>query len=292
MGIDVGVRMRVVSLGLVLAIVATTAGVVRAEQDYFLSREHVAPGSTYLESDGGELAVEPADSPWETFIDPDKALPIDRFNLPGPFPIKQTSPELQTLVAGPSFRNQRNRIEVGAGFGYINSRWRHPFEISVEPTWLRNKNGESGDRHFRRVRTFGLVGLWYRASDWESTAFAATGFYDTQSDSFDNLEFGGAVSQTFGRRLTLSGNLLWGGDWTNGGSFNNALFGSLGASYNLGAGVRTGGFYEPDNDYTHDDDFGGFIAYQFLPFAEFIVNAGKNEFVLVRLMFSYALEQP
>lgn len=271
---------------------AATAGVVHAEQEYFLSREHVAPGNTYLESDAGEVAAEPADSAWETFIDPDEAMQADRFELPGPFPIVQTAPELQTLVAGPSFRNQKNRIEVGAGFGYINSRWRHPFEISVEPTWRRNKNADSGDRHFSRVRTFGLVGLWDRASDWESTSFAATGFYDTQSDSFDNLEFGGAVSQTFGRRLTLSGNLLWGGEWPDGGSFNNALFGSFGASYNLGAGVRSGGFYEPDNNYTQDNDFGGFIAYQFLPFAEFVVNAGKSEFVLVRLMFSYALERP
>lgn len=285
--------MRAVGLGLVLTtVLAATAGVVRAEQDYFISREQVAPGNTYLESDGGEVAAEPADSGWETFIEPDEAPPDDRFELPGPFAIKQSAPELQTLVAGPSFRNQKNRIEVGAGIAYVNSRWRHPFEISVEPTYRRNKNADSDNRHFSRVRTFGLVGLWDRASDWESTSLAATGFYDTQSDSFDNLEFGGALSQTFGRRLTLSGNLLWGGEWPNGASFNNAFFGSFGASYNLGAGLRTGGFYEPDNNYTHDDDWGGFVSYQVLPFAEFVVNAGKNEFVLVRLMISYALERP
>lgn len=284
--------MRIIRFGLVLVVLVATAAVTRAEQDYFISREHVVPGNTYLESDGGVLADEPADSSWETFVDAEDALPDDRFELPGPFAIKRSAPELQTLVAGPSFRNQKNRIEVGAGFAYINSRWRHPFEISVEPTWRRNKNVDSDDRHFSRVRTFGLVGLWDRGSDWESTSFAATGFYDTQSDSFDNLEFGGAVSQTFGQRLTLSGNLLWGGEWPDGGSFNNALFGSFALSYNLGAGLRTGGFYEPDNNYTFDDDWGGFIAYQILPFAEFVVNAGKNDFVLVRLMFSYALERP
>jgi hypothetical protein len=42
----------------------------------------------------------------------------------------------------------------------------------------------------------------------------------------------------------------------------------------------------------HEDDWGGFVSYQFLPFAELNVSAGKNEFVLVRLMFSYALERP
>jgi hypothetical protein len=65
----------------------------------------------------------------------------------------------------------------------------------------------------------------------------------------------------------------------------------MGASYNLGAGVRLGGFYEPHNNISHDDDWGGFASYQFLPFAELNVNAGKSEFVLVRLMITYALER-
>lgn len=99
------------------------------------------------------------------------------------------------------------------------------------------------------------------------------------------------VSPTFGRRFTISGNLAWAGDWPEGGSFNNAAFGSIGASYNLGAGVRFGGFFEPDNNYTDENDFGGFISWQALPFAELVVNAGKHEFVLVRVMISYALER-
>jgi len=275
----------------ILILILGLPAIARAENDFFLSRDETLPAQTYLDSDGGELAKKPSASPWETFVEGEAPAP-ERFEIPGLFPIKQTSPELQTLVAGPTFRNQKNRIEVGAGFAYINSRWRFPFELSVEPTWRRNKNVSSDDRNFSRVRTFGLVGLWDRSSNWESTAFAVTGFYDTQNDSFNNLEFGGSISETFGRRLTLSGNLAWGGEWPNGGDFNNAAFGSIGVSYNVGAGVRAGGFYEPDNNYTHEDDFGGFISYQFLSFAELIVNAGKNDFVNVRLMFSYALERP
>jgi hypothetical protein len=40
-----------------------------------------------------------------------------------------------------------------------------------------------------------------------------------------------------------------------------------------------------------ENDFGGFVSWQLLPFAELAVNAGKHDFVLVRLMFSYALER-
>jgi len=154
------------------------------------------------------------------------------------------------------------------------------------------QNVQSDDRYFSRVRTFGLVSLWDRSSSWESTAFAGTIFYDTQSDSFNTLEVGGSVSEVIGRRLAISGNLVWGGDWPNGGEFNNAALGSIGVSYNFGAGVRGGGFYEPHNNLFHADDFGGFVSWQFLPFAEFNINAGKNEFVSARLMISYALQRP
>lgn len=277
---------------LALVLILGLAAIARAEQDVFLSRDETVPAETYLGSDGAELAKEAADSPWETYVGLEPPAP-DRFELPGFFPIRQTAPELQTLVVGPSFRNQKNRIEVGAGFAYINSRWRFPFELSVEPTYRRNKRVPSGERReFARVRTFGLVELWDRASSWESTAFALTAFYDWQDDSFDNLEFGASVSQNFGRRLSVTGNLAWGGDWPNGGSFNNAAFGSFSASYNLGAGLRIGGFYELDNNYTHEDDWGGFFSQQLLPFAELTVNAGKNEFVAIRLLISYALERP
>ena len=216
-----------------------------------------------------------------------------RPELPGPWSLKATTPEVQTLVAGPTFRNQESRIEVGAGFGYINSKWRFPFELSVEPTYRRNKNAPSDERDFGRVRTFGLVDLWNRSSSWESTSVAGTIFWDAQTNSFNTLEVGGSISETIGRRLSMSANVRWGGEWPHGGAqFNNAAIADLGTSYNLGAGVRTGGFYELDNNLFHEDDFGGFISYQFLPFAELNVNAGKNEFVSVRLMISYALERP
>jgi len=277
---------------LVLALVAAAY----AEADHFLTRDgNVSPGSTYLESDGAVQSDKPAASPWETWegeAPKGEAPKEERFEIPGLWPIKKTAPEVQTLVAGPTFRNQKNRIELGAGFAYINSKWRFPFELSVEPTWRRNKNVSSGDRNFSRVRTFGLVDVWDRSSAWESTSFAATAFYDTQNNSFNTLELGGSVSEVIGRRLAVSANLVWGGDWPQGASFENAAIGSFGTSYNLGAGVRLGGFYEPHNNLFHEDDWGGFASYQFLPWAEFNVNAGKHEFVLVRLMISYALERP
>jgi len=280
-------RVLLVPFGL-LALVATAYG----EADLFLVRDgNVPPGSTYLDSDGTVLSTKPVESPWDTWEE-GEAPPPGQFQLPGVWPIKQTAPEVQTLIFGPTFRNQANRIEVGAGFGYVNSKWRFPFELSVEPTWRRNKNAPSDDRNFARVRTFGLVDLWDRGSSWESTSFAGTVFYDAQNDSFNTLEVGGSVSEVIGRRLVFSGNLNWGGDWPHGGDFNNAAIGSLGVSYNLGAGVRGGGFFEPDNNLFHENDYGGFLSYQFLPFAELNVNAGKHDFVLVRLMISYALERP
>lgn len=281
--------MRLVPSVMMIVVVAVPA-TVRAEEDYFLSRSETVPARTYLESDGAVVSDKPAESPWDTFVG--EAVPEpNRLELPGLWPIRETSSELQTLVIGPTFRNQEDRIEVGAGVGYINARWRLPFELSVEPTWRRNKNTPSGERDFSRVRTFGLVELWSHGTDWGSTSIAATGFYDTQSDSFHTLELGGAVSQTIGRRLSLSGNVAWSGTWPHVGSFENAPFGSFGGSYNVGAGLRVGGFYEPHNKVIHDDDWGGFVSYQLLPFAELTVNAGKHEFVMVRLMISYALER-
>ncbi len=280
------------SIGWLPLLLCGLVSMAHGEADQYLTRDgNVSAGSVYTEADGVVDAAEPAESPWETFVDGEEP-PAERFELPGLWPIKQTSPELQTLVVGPTFRNQKNRIEVGAGFGYINSRWRFPFELSVEPTWRRNKNAAAGERNFSRVRTFGLVELWDRSSNWEATFVSGTVFWDTQSDSFDTLEVGAAVSQVIGRRLAISANLVWAGDWPRGAKFNNAAIGSFGASYNFGAGLRAGGFYEPHQNISGDDDWGGFASYQLLPFAELNVNAGKNEFVLVRLMISYALERP
>ena len=276
----------------VVFVVLALGTAARAEQEVFVARDSVPPAETYLESDGGVVSDEPEESPWDTFVE-GEAPPADRFELPGIWAIKQTSPELQTLVAGPTFRNQKYRTEVGAGFAYINSKYRFPFELSIEPTWRRNKNVPAGEeRDFARLRTFGLVEVWNRSSNWESTAVALTGFYGTQTNTFNTLEVGGSVSETIGRRLSLSANAVWGGDWFHGAPFVDGAIASFGASYNVGAGARFGGFYEPVNDLANEDDWGGFVSYQFLPFAEFIVNAGKHEFVLVRLLISYALERP
>lgn len=286
-------RHHVRALRLLPALLVGLAGVAYGEADYFLSRDgNVNPGSTYLESDGASESDTPVDSPWETFVDEEPAEEDERYQLPGLWEINRTAPSAQTLVAGPTFRNAAGRIEVGAGFGYVNSKWRFPFELSVEPTWRRNKNAPADDRQFRRIRTFGLVNLWNRASNWESTSFSATAFWDNQSSSFNTLEVGGAVSETIGRRWSVSADVRWGADWPNGGDVNHAVISAFGTSYNLGAGLRLGGFYEPYNQLFNDDDFGGFISYQFLPFAELNVNAGKGQFVGVRLMLSYALERP
>jgi hypothetical protein len=280
-------------LVLVPLLVLIAAARAFGEADQFLTRDgNNSPAQTYMDADGAVIADKPQESGWDSYVDEPETPAQERFQLPGIWPIKQTAPQVQSLVAGPTFRNQKNRIEIGAGFAYINSKWRFPFELSVEPTSRRNKNVPSDERNFSRVRTFGLVELWDRHSDWESTFVAGTIFYDTQSDSFNTLEIGGSVSEVIGRRLSISADLEWGGNWPRGAEFNNAAIFSVGASYNFGAGVRAGGFYEPDNNLFNEDDFGGFIAWQFLPFAEINVNAGKHEFVLVRLMITYALERP
>lgn len=265
-----------------------------AEADKFLVRDgQVAPGEVYTESDGAPPSLLPESDPWDVFVEEEKApAEKERYTLPGPFSLLQTTPQVQTAIAGPTYRNQKFRTEVGAGFGYVNSKWAVPFELSFEPTYRRNKNAPANDRDFARFRTFGLADLWGRSSNWESTAVAGTVFYDAQTSSFNELNLGASVSEVIGRRLAFSGNVYWGGIWPNGGQFTNAAVYSFGVSYNFGAGLRSGGFYEPHNNLYDSDDFGGFISYQLLPFAELNVNAGKNQFVGVRLMMSYVLERP
>ena len=279
---------------LATAALLSWATAARAEADKFLARDgQVAPGEVYTDSDGAVPSDQPEADPWDVYVEEEKAPPEkERFELPGPFSLLRTTPQVQTVIAGPTYRNQKFRTEVGAGIGYVNAKWAVPFELSFEPTYRRNKNAPAGDRDFARFRTFGLAELWGRSSNWESTNVAATIFYDAQTSSFNELQVGASVSETIGRRLALSGNLVWGGTWPNGGDFVNAAVYSFGVSYNFGAGLRSGGFYEPHNNLFDDDDFGGFVSYQFLPFSEISVNAGKNQFVGVRLMFSYVLERP
>lgn len=277
-----------------LSLLVAWAATARAEADEFLVRDgNTAPGSTYLDSDGAVESDKPVADPWDVFVEgTEPPAGKERFELPGPFSLLRTTPQVQTAIAGPTYRNQKFRTEVGAGFGYVNSKWAVPFELSFEPTYRRNKNAPADERDFARFRTFGLADLFNRSSDWESTSFASTVFYDAQTSSFNELNVGAAVSEVIGRRLAFSGNVYWGGIWPNGGEFVNAAVYSFGVSYNFGAGLRSGGFYEPHNNLYDSDDFGGFISYQLLPFAELNVNAGKNQFVGVRLMMSYVLERP
>lgn len=279
---------------LATAALLSSATAVRAEADKFLARDgQIAPGEVYTDSDGAVPSDEPEADPWDVYVEEEKPPSAkEGFVLPGPFSLLRTTPQVQTVIAGPTFRNQTDRTEVGVGIGYVNARWAVPFELSFEPTYQRDKHVAPGERDFARFRTFGLAELWGRGSSWESTYVASTIFYDAQTGSFDELQVGAAVSQVIGRRLALSGNVFWGGNWPNGGKFVNAAGYSFGLSYNLGAGLRTGGFYEPRNNLSGEDDFGGYVAYQLLPFAELAVNVGKNEFVGVRLLFSYVLERP
>ena len=261
----------------------------------FLDRDNIQQAYPYPLSDGGETSDEPApEDHWDVFLDEEKPEPEpaeSRFELPGPFPIKVSAPYRHLLSAGPSFRNQQSRTELGAGFAYSNNVFAdHPFQISVEPTWVRRKHQPSSDRNFRRVRTAASVQLWDRSSRYEGTSIAATGFFQNQNETFTETELGLAISQSIGRRLSISSNVFWRRDDPSGAPTVDAAVADFGASYNFGAGVRFGGFYELYNKVSKDDDWGLFASYQFLPFAEAIVDGGASQFVRARLVFSYNLD--
>jgi hypothetical protein len=249
----------------------------RAGQNYLQRDGAVSSAYPYGYSDGGQ------DSPYEA---------AGRWELPGPFSLLPADPLSQSLVFGPTFRNQENRTELGGALGYVNARWAVPFQLSVETTWVRRKRQPSGDRNFRRVRLAGDAEIWQRSSRYEGTAVALTGFFDNQNSTFSTLETGIAVTQSIGRRLSISGNAFWRREYVSGGPVLDAPVGAFGASYNFGAGVRFGGFYELYNQVFFSDDWGMFLAYRFLPWAEAVVDGGKFQFVRVRLMFTYPLERP
>jgi FAD dependent oxidoreductase len=115
---------------------------------------------------------------------------------------------------------------------------------------------------------------------------------DLAVDGYDVaiLEAGVAITQVIGRRWSITGNGLWRRRFLVGGPTLDAGVAAFGTSYNFGAGVRFGGFYELYNQVDFSDDWGMFLTYQFLPWAEVIVDGGKFQFVRVRLLFSYPLE--
>ena len=242
----------------------------------------------YLERDGQVTSAYPYGYSDGGNDSPDEAP--DRWELPGPFSLLPSQPLLQRLVFGPTFRNQESRTEVGGAAAYVNSKWAVPFQSSVETTWVRRKREPSDNRNFRRVRLAADAEVWQRSSTYEGTAVALTGFFDNQNSSFSTFETGVAVTQSIGRRLSISGNAFWRREWVVSGPILDAPVGAFGASYNFGAGVRFGGFYELYNKVFFTDDWGMFLSYQFLPWAEFIVDGGKFQFVRARLLLTYPLE--
>src|SRR5262249_45001700 len=222
-----------------------------------------------------------------------------RWELPGPFSLLPPDPLLQTLVFGPTFRNREvstvagaARTEMGGAAAYGNSEWAALFHSSVETTWVRRKRVPSDERNFRRVRLAADAEVWQRSSRYEGTAVALTGFFDNQGTSFSSFETGIAVTQSIGRRLSITGNAFWRREWVVGGPILDAPVGAFGTSYNFGAGVRFGGFYELYNKVFFTDDWGMFLSYQFLPWAEAIVDGGKFQFVRARLLFTFPVERP
>jgi hypothetical protein len=260
------------AMGIVLGAVAPAFA-----QEGFLQRDGgVTSAYPYGYSDGGQESPDEEPGRWE---------------LPGPFSLLSRDPLLQSLVIGPTYRNQEARTEVGGAVGYVKSRWAVPFQLSAEGTWVRLKRQPPDNRNFRQFRLAGDAEVWQRSSHWEGTAVALTGFFENRNQTFSTFETGIAVTQVIGRRLSITGNAFWRRGWNVGGPTLDAPVGVFGTSYNFGAGVRFGGFYELYNKVFFSDDWGMFLSYQFLPWAEAIVDGGKFEFVRFRLLFTLPLER-
>jgi hypothetical protein len=247
-------------------------------------------GQSFLERDGGVTSAYPYG-----YSDGGEESPEEqagRWELPGPFNLLPPDTLLQSLVVGPTYRNQERRTEVGGAVGYVNSRWAVPFQLSAEGTWVRLKNQPSNNRNFRQFRLAGDAEVWQRSSHYEGTAVALTEFFENRNQNFSVFESGIAVTQVIGRRLSITGNAFWRREWVVGGPILDAPVGAFGASYNFGAGVRFGGFYELYNKVFFSDDWGMFLSYRFLPWAEAIVDGGKFQFVRARILFTLPVERP
>lgn len=247
-------------------------------QEGFLQRDGgVTSAYPYGYSDGGQESPEEQAGRWE---------------LPGPFDLLPPDPIVQALVFGPTYRNQEARTEVGGAVAYVNSKWAVPFQFSAEGTWVRLKRQPPDNRNFRQFRLAGDAEVWQRSSHYEGTAVALTEFFENRNQNFSVFESGIAVTQVIGRRLSITGNAFWRREWVVGGPILDAPVGAFGTSYNFGAGVRFGGFYELYNKVFFSDDWGMFLSYQFLPWAEAIVDGGKFQFVRARLLFTLPVERP
>ena len=269
---------------LAMAIVIGWSLPANAQQGFLQRDGGVTSAYPYGYSDGGQESPEEQPGRWE---------------LPGPFDLLPPDPLVQALVFGPSYRNQQQsgpataaRTEVGGGVGYVNSRWAVPFELSAEGTWVRLKNQPPDNRNFRQFRLAGDAEVWQRSSHYEGTAVALTEFFENRNQNFSVFESGIAVTEVIGKRLSITGNAFWRREWAVGGPILDAPVGAFGTSYNFGAGVRFGGFYELYNKVFFADDWGMYLSYQFLPWAEAIVDGGKFGFVHARLLFTFPVERP
>ena len=272
-------------------VLLAAASTVSASEDPLNRDGPVSPGYVYTESDGAEESQKPETDPLDVFV-PDTERD-ERWEMAGPFSLLGTTPARQTIIVGPSFRNQKFRNELGGAVGYVNTMWaRLPFQASVEGTWVRFKDVHPDDRNSRRVRVATNAQVWRRRSLWEATGVSWTGFFQNQKTTFRTWETGLAVTEMIGKRLSISGNGFWRRRYLVGGPVLDAGVASFGAAYNFGAGIRFGGFYELWNQVDRTPDWGMFLSYQFLPFAEFIVDGGNFQFVRARILFSAVVDRP
>lgn len=250
---------RVLLAAAMLLVLFATA---RAEQDFLNRDGPVSPAYPYPDSDGGPEAAGPG----------------------------ATEPAYRTLVAGPTFRNDKDQTEAGLGFGYVSRGHGFvPFQVSVEPTWLRVKQVER-DRNFRKIRLGAKAQLWSRTGGVGGTAVALIGSFSNQDGISSKTELGGALTQLVGERLSLSVNVDWAREYLRSGPTLDTAVAAFGTSYYVGAGVRSGGFYQLYNRIDADDDWGMYLSYAFLPFAEVVVEGGKNQTILAKILVSYALD--
>ncbi len=244
------------------AVVLALIAAARAETDFLNRDGPVASAYLYPDSDGGETADRTRKKP------------------------------ARTLVMGPTFRNTRSDTEAGAGFGYVDEGNGYlPFQLSVEPTWLRVKRVRH-DRSFRKIRLGASAQAWSRTGGIGSTAVALTGAFTNQENTSSTLELGAAATQLLGERLSVTANLGWGREDLRSGPTTDTAIAAFGTSYYVATGVRFGGFYQLYNRIDREDHWGMFVSWAFLPFAELVVEGGKNQFVLAKVLVSHALEWP
>lgn len=149
---------RPLALVVLLVVTAMRLAPAHAGQDFLNRDGPLTPAYLYPDSDGGEESDTPDEDPWDVFVE-EKKHDDTRWELPEPFSLLQTTPARQTLVGGPTFRNQNFRTEVGGAVGYVNAMWpRLPFQVSIETgSWQRSPRSCCGARR---------SGAWPATATW------------------------------------------------------------------------------------------------------------------------------